>query len=209
MAIRRLGRRKADGPRGEAQGSEGDGSQRSPEEQKPDGAASQKEAMAESDQEALMAGLMAALLGGAEEESQDGSRGKQSPAPGGADGGVPSVPNWALGEEFGSNQLRRASREVLTALHQAKQELAGEVEANLRQLKAVLTETERITRDLEAVLREARAEPREEQRKMADAADDQAKGAQPQAGGRPRAEPEPWQPPPDAFPPDEEAQSPH
>lgn len=51
-----------------------------------------------------------------------------------------------------------AAAHILTALHAAKQELAEELEANLKQLKTVLEETQRIQRQMEAVLKEARAE---------------------------------------------------
>src|SRR5690606_41078190 len=51
---------------------------------------------------------------------------------------------------------------MLTALHAAKQELAAELEANLKQLKAVLEETQRMQKQMEAVLKEARAERSEE-----------------------------------------------
>ncbi len=54
------------------------------------------------------------------------------------------------------DRLEKASAEILTALHSAKQELAEELDANLKQLKTVLEETQRIQKQMEAVLAEAR-----------------------------------------------------
>lgn len=45
---------------------------------------------------------------------------------------------------------------VVAELHKAKEELAQELEANLKQLKQVLQETERIAKDMEAVLKQAK-----------------------------------------------------
>lgn len=54
---------------------------------------------------------------------------------------------------------RAAAGVIIKTLHEAKQELAEELEVNLKQLKAVLETTQRIARELEAVLKEAKAEP--------------------------------------------------
>jgi hypothetical protein len=56
-------------------------------------------------------------------------------------------------------RLEHAAGEVIAALHAAKQELAQEMDANLKQLKTVLQETKRIAKEMEAVLKEAKAEP--------------------------------------------------
>lgn len=56
-------------------------------------------------------------------------------------------------------RLQEASAEVFTALREAKEELADELEANLKQLKNVLEETQRIQKQMEAVLKEARCSP--------------------------------------------------
>ena len=58
-----------------------------------------------------------------------------------------------------AKQLERSTGEVIAAFHEAKQELAKEMEANLKQLKAVLADTQRIAKEMEAVLREAKNEP--------------------------------------------------
>ncbi len=60
-------------------------------------------------------------------------------------------------------RLESAATEIITALHEAKEALAQEMEANLKQLRAVLEETQRIARDMEAVLKEVRAEPNPEE----------------------------------------------
>lgn len=60
-------------------------------------------------------------------------------------------------------RLEKAAGEVLAALHAAKQELANEMETNLKQLKAVLQETQKIAKNMEAVLQEAKAEPKPEE----------------------------------------------
>lgn len=64
--------------------------------------------------------------------------------------------NWQPGVQ----RLETARNEILTALRQAKEELAQEMEANLKQLKAVLQETQRIAKEMEAVLKEAKGEER-------------------------------------------------
>lgn len=53
-----------------------------------------------------------------------------------------------------SEGLQQTAQEVIEALHKSKTELAEEMEANLKQLKAVLQETQRITRQMDAVLKE-------------------------------------------------------
>lgn len=58
-----------------------------------------------------------------------------------------------------ASRLQSKAGEIICALHEAKQELAAELEANLKQLKGVLQETQHIAREMEAVLREAKAEP--------------------------------------------------
>ena len=58
----------------------------------------------------------------------------------------------------GTPAQRAAAGELILALHAAKQELAADLETNLKQLKVVLEETKRIARDLEAVLQEAKGE---------------------------------------------------
>lgn len=63
------------------------------------------------------------------------------------------------GSDRSTMRLQEASAEVLTALRQAKEELATEMEANLKQLKSVLEETQRIQKQMEAVLKEARSAP--------------------------------------------------
>lgn len=55
--------------------------------------------------------------------------------------------------------LARAAAEIISGLHQAKEELAQELEVNLRQLRAVLEETQRIAHQMEAVLNEVRGQP--------------------------------------------------
>ena len=67
-------------------------------------------------------------------------------------------PRADTGEGYPPDLYGEAAARVLTALHAAKQELAEELEANLKQLKTVLEETQRIQRQMEAVLKEARAE---------------------------------------------------
>lgn len=71
-------------------------------------------------------------------------------------GGGDQRRRWAVSP---SKRLERSTGEVIAAFHQAKQELAKEMEANLKQLKAVLQETQRIAKEMEAVLREAKNEP--------------------------------------------------
>jgi len=51
-----------------------------------------------------------------------------------------------------------AVSQVMAALHQAKQELALEMEANLKQLKSILEETQTISKEMEAVLKELKGE---------------------------------------------------
>jgi len=58
----------------------------------------------------------------------------------------------------GTPSQRAAAGELILALHAAKQELAADMEANLKQLKSVLEETKRIAKDMEDVLKEAKAE---------------------------------------------------
>lgn len=83
-------------------------------------------------------------------------------------GGMPPTGNGrqqAGGPEGGGEQpasrtrLAEASAEVLTALRAAKEELARELEANLKQLKSVLEETQRIQKEMEAVLKETQCAP--------------------------------------------------
>lgn len=62
----------------------------------------------------------------------------------------------------GHLKQRAAAGVIIKTMHEAKQELAEELEANLKQLKAVLETTQRIARELEAVLKEAKAEPDKE-----------------------------------------------
>lgn len=52
--------------------------------------------------------------------------------------------------------------DFITRLHAAKEELADEMEANLKQLREVLKETKRIAEQMEAVLKEARCAPEPE-----------------------------------------------
>lgn len=90
----------------------------------------------------------------------------------------------------GGSQVRlaEASGEVLTALRAAKEELAKELEANLKQLKSVLEETQRIQKQMEAVLKETQCAPSLEERakgkegppaeKRAGQADNQKQAAQ-------------------------------
>jgi hypothetical protein len=69
---------------------------------------------------------------------------------------------------YSPSRLQRAASEVIAELHAAKQEIAKELEANLKQLKAVLKETQKIAKDMEAVLREAQAKPPEEEKATGD-----------------------------------------
>jgi hypothetical protein len=69
---------------------------------------------------------------------------------------------------YSPSRLQRAAGEVIAELHAAKQELAKELEANLKQLKAVLKETQKIAKEMEAVLREAQAKPPEEDKSTGD-----------------------------------------
>lgn len=69
---------------------------------------------------------------------------------------------------YSPSRLQRAASEVIAELHAAKQEIAKELEANLKQLKAVLKETQKIAKDMEAVLREAQAKPPEEENATGD-----------------------------------------
>ncbi|HYF78712.1 MAG TPA: hypothetical protein VD973_16360 [Symbiobacteriaceae bacterium] len=69
---------------------------------------------------------------------------------------------------YSPTRLQRAASEVIAELHAAKQEIAKELEANLKQLKAVLKETQKIAKDMEAVLREAQAKPPEEEKATGD-----------------------------------------
>jgi len=62
------------------------------------------------------------------------------------------------------NNSKAAASEVISTLHDAKQEVAQELEANLKQLKSVLEDTQRIAKDMESVLREAKNEPSAQQR---------------------------------------------
>lgn len=55
--------------------------------------------------------------------------------------------------------LQHAAKTIISALHATKQELAKEMEANLKQLKAVLKESQRIAKDMEAAIQEAKSEP--------------------------------------------------
>ncbi|HWI51503.1 MAG TPA: hypothetical protein VNT01_05100 [Symbiobacteriaceae bacterium] len=90
---------------------------------------------------------------------------------------------------FSPARLQQAAAEVISQLHSAKQELAQELEANLKQLKAVLKETQRIAKDMEAVLKEAKAEP---------SADELARGGGGGGGGGGnggKQQKQPWDPP--------------
>jgi hypothetical protein len=82
---------------------------------------------------------------------------------------------------YSPTRLQRAASEVIAELHAAKQEIAKELEANLKQLKAVLKETQKIAKDMEAVLREAQAKPPEEEK----ATGDKSGGRQKQDGCEP------------------------
>lgn len=59
--------------------------------------------------------------------------------------------------------LTRAAAEIISGLHKAKEELAQELEINLKQLHAVLEETQRIARQMKAVLSEIRGESQAQQ----------------------------------------------
>ncbi|HEY3366236.1 MAG TPA: hypothetical protein VGK74_14375 [Symbiobacteriaceae bacterium] len=84
---------------------------------------------------------------------------------------------------------------VIASLHQAKQELAQEMEANLKQLKAVLKETQRIAKDMEAVLEESKSawsgQPAGGKSGQSQATDKCEGGLPCQSGG----EQDEWQPP--------------
>jgi len=62
------------------------------------------------------------------------------------------------------NKSKAAAGEVISALHDAKQEVAQELEANLKQLRSVLEDTQRIAKEMEAVLREAKNEASDQQK---------------------------------------------
>lgn len=91
----------------------------------------------------------------AKESGGDQARGSRAPKP--KESEQADTPRW---NPFSADRLQRAAADVITELHAAKQELAKELEANLKQLKSVLQETQRIAKDMEAVLREAKAEPK-------------------------------------------------
>jgi hypothetical protein len=58
-----------------------------------------------------------------------------------------------------TKSLEASANEILAALHESKRALAKEMESNLKQLKVILQETQRIAKEMEAVLREAKNEP--------------------------------------------------
>jgi hypothetical protein len=64
------------------------------------------------------------------------------------------------------NKSKAAAGEVISVLHDAKQEVAKELEANLKQLKSVLEDTQRIAKEMEAVLSEAKNEPSDRQKAL-------------------------------------------
>lgn len=104
--------------------------------------------------DAVLEGVQLRKAGG------DGSDGQSRPSqsPPGDDQAGWSPPAYS------PTRLQRAASEVIAELHAAKQEIAKELEANLKQLKAVLKETQKIAKDMEAVLREAQAKPPEEEK---------------------------------------------
>lgn len=55
------------------------------------------------------------------------------------------------------------SAQLIPALHQAKEELAKELEANLKQLKEVIVESNRVAKALESVLEEIQATSAQEE----------------------------------------------
>lgn len=56
-----------------------------------------------------------------------------------------------------ANKAAISSAQLIPALHQAKEELAKELEANLKQLKDVIAESNRVAKALESVLQEVQA----------------------------------------------------
>lgn len=56
-----------------------------------------------------------------------------------------------------TDEIARTSAELIPALHLAKEELAHELEANLKQLKDVISESTRVSKALESVLEEIQA----------------------------------------------------
>jgi pyruvate/2-oxoglutarate dehydrogenase complex dihydrolipoamide acyltransferase (E2) component len=110
--------------------------------------------------------------------NQSGADGGQSAAAHG-DKGKQQEQRCAWPPAPPASRLQQSTADVIAALHEAKQELAKEMEANLKQLKAVLQETQRIAKDMEAVLSEAKGQPKQDEE------DEQsARGKQ-----------EPWNPP--------------
>ncbi len=107
----------------------------------------------------------------------------------------------AGGASGGAERVKTKTSEIISELHQAKQELAAELEANLKQLKSVLQETQKIAKEMEAVLKEAKAEPEPEQKAMGGRGGSKEKGAwQPptmKRGGSKSGEA--WNPPKDAI----------
>lgn len=62
-----------------------------------------------------------------------------------------------------TDDIARTSAELIPALHLAKEELAHELEANLKQLKEVISESNRVAKALESVLEEVQATSAQEE----------------------------------------------
>lgn len=101
------------------------------------------------------------------------------------------IPQWS------PTRFGQAAAEVITQLHAAKQELAKEMEANLKQLKSVLQETQRIAKDMEAVLQEAKAEPSPQEQARGDSQKGNKAGQQQQKQQQKQRKQDvsPWDPP--------------
>lgn len=94
----------------------------------------------------------------------------------------------------GSGRSQRAAAStIISTLHEAKQELAAEMEANLKQLKSILQDTQRIAKEMEAVLREVNGDPAEP-----DLEEATSKPKQKQLDARVAADQAGWKPPAEA-----------
>ncbi|HLO03165.1 MAG TPA: hypothetical protein VK191_08660 [Symbiobacteriaceae bacterium] len=72
-----------------------------------------------------------------------------------------------LKTEDGTDEIVVSSAQLIPALHQAKQELVKELESNLKQLKAVIAESNRVAKALESVLAEIQATSAQEEGEQA------------------------------------------
>lgn len=68
--------------------------------------------------------------------------------------------------------VKPAPVDLAADLHKAKEEVARELEANLKQLKEVLRETEQIAKDMELVLHQAKAPVDDDHHQKDDAPED-------------------------------------